>query len=242
MDERTTITLWHALECPHSMRVRLMLREKGLPWESRVVTVRDVGDEVRERNPKGSVPVLEEAGCVIYEARIIAEYLEERFPEPPLFPEEPAQRARARLLIDWIDAQLAEPIKQLEDAHVVGGLVGEPTRDPVLQDALDQAHAGLHVVGDLVRAGGFVLGELGIVDVFLAPLVVGAQHIGLRRDEMPATTADWIDRLRDRPSVSEETRIRLRALGLGDDELELDEREPDPGSQHRGTRPPEATP
>lgn len=212
-----TMTLWHAIECPFSMRVRLVLREKGQPYDSRVVSTSDVGDEVRERNPKGSVPVLEVDDCVIYEASIIAEYLDERFPAPVLYPREPRQRARARMLLDWIDAELLPPVKALEQAHANGGLVGEPTRDAGLQDALVQAKEGLHILGSILQPEGFVLGDFGIVDVFLAPLVVGAQHIGLRRDEMPAATAQWIDRLRDRTSISTEARRRLEALGLADE-------------------------
>lgn len=217
MTEKTpTMILWHAIACPFSMRARLLLREKGLDYDSRVVSTDDVGDEVRARNPKGTVPVLEADGCAIYETRIIAEYLEERFPDPALYPTEPAQRARARMLLDWIDAELVEPIARLEEAHAEGRTVGEPTRSAGQQDALVRAKAGFHTLGSLIRPEGFVLGELGIVDVFLAPLVVGAQHIGLRRDEMPAAVAQWIDRLRDRPSVSAEARRRLEAMGLVD--------------------------
>lgn len=214
MNDRTTMTLWHSLECPYSMRVRLMLHEKAVPYDSQVVPLDDVGEEVRRRNPKGSVPVLEDGGCSIYEARIIAEYLEDRFPERPLFPRDPVQRARARMIIDWVDAELEGPIKQLEEAHTKGGMVGEPVHEAELQDALERVHAGLHTIGDLLHTGDFVLGEYGIVDVFLAPFMVGAQLIGLRRDEMPASTAEWIDRLRDRATVASEARRRLQAMGL----------------------------
>lgn len=213
-DEAPMMTLWHAIECPYSMRVRLVLQEKNLPYRSRVVSLDDVGDQVRKRNPKGTVPVLDADGCVIYEARIIAEYLEERFPDPPLWPPDPPQRARARLLLDWVDAELLEPVKALEQAHSKGGLVGEPTRDARLQDELVRVKTRLHTLGTLIQPDGFVLGGFGIVDLFLAPLVVGAQHIGVRRDEIPAAVAQWIDRLRDRPSVSEEARRRLEAMGL----------------------------
>jgi glutathione S-transferase len=213
-DESPTMTLWHAIECPFSMRARLLLREKGQPYASRVVAPEDVGDEVRERNPKGEVPVLDVDGCSIHETRIIAEYLEERFPEPVLWPADPLGRARARMLLDWIDAELVPPMKALEQAHVEGDLVGEPTRDPKLQDALVKVRGGLHTLGTLIGAEGFVLGVFGVVDVFLAPFVVGAQHIGIRRDEIPAATAQWLDRLRDRPSVSTEAQERLEAIGL----------------------------
>lgn len=216
-----TMRLWHALECPYSMRARLMLREKDQAYDSRVVSLDqlggEVGDELRRLNPKGSVPVLQDGDCVIYEADIIAEYLEERFPDPPLYPKDPAQRARARMLLDWIDQTLMGPIKRLEQAHTEGGLVGEPVQDPELQDALRQAYAGLHTIADQVHPDGFMLGEFGVVDVFLAPLVVGAHAISLRRDDIPAAAASWIDRLRDRPSVSVEAQRRLQAMGLWDE-------------------------
>lgn len=213
-DESPTMTLWHAIACPFSMRARLLLREKGQPHASREVSPDDVGDEVRERNPKGEVPVLDADGCSIHETRIIAEYLEERFPEPALWPADPPGRARARMLLDWIDAELVPSFTALEQAHVEGTVVGEPTRSAKLQDALLKAKAGLHTLGERLEGGDYVLGSFGIVDVFLAPFVVGAQHIGLRRDEMPAAVAQWIDRLRDRPSISAETRLRMEALGL----------------------------
>src|SRR5690606_2868508 len=116
-DPNPTMSLWHALECPFSMRVRLVLREKDQPYESHVVSLDDVGEEVRARNPKGSVPVLEVGGCAIYEAHVIAEYLEERFPDPPLYPRDPSQRARARLLLEWVEAELVGPLHELEQAH-----------------------------------------------------------------------------------------------------------------------------
>jgi glutathione S-transferase len=213
-DEAPMMTLWHAIECPLSMRVRLVLAEKAQPYASREVSLDDVGDEVRERSPRGEVPVLEADGCSIYDAQIIAEYLEERHPESPLWPTDPSDRARARMLIDWIDAQLLPPVKVLEQAHAERGVVGEPSRDGKLQDALSKVKAGFHTLGTMIHADGFVLGGFGIVDVFLAPLVVGAQHIGIRRDEIPAAAAQWLDRLRDRPTVSAEAQRRLHAIGL----------------------------
>lgn len=197
------------------MRVRIALSEKQLPYESHVVTLDDVGDEVPRLNPKGEVPVLVVGDCVIYEDGVIAEYLEDRFPRPALYPEEPGRRARARLLVDWVDAELLSPVRGLERAHVAEGLAGEPT-DPEHESELHRIQGCLRTLGGVLRRhpDGFLLGDFGIVDIFSAPLVVDLDAIGVRRDELPHVVAEWVDRLRDRPSVAQETEAREAVLGL----------------------------
>jgi glutathione S-transferase len=209
---QTPLRLWHAIECPFSMRVRLVLHEKGLGYRSHVVAVDDVGDEVASRNPMGSVPVLEHGDCAIYQTGIIAEYLEERFPQPALFPKSPAARARARLLMNWADNRLVEPVHNLEEAHFQRGLEGEPTREERLQDDLERVQTCMRKIGEALGDGEWVMGEFGIVDLFLAPFVVELDTIGVRRDAIPARAAEWIDRLRDRPCVAEATRHRATSL------------------------------
>ena len=208
---QTPLRLWHAIECPFSMRVRLVLHEKGLGYRSHVVTLAEVGDEVRQRNPMGSVPVLEHGDCAIYQTGIIAEYLEERFPQPALYPKSPAARARARLIMNWADNRLVDPVHNLEEAHFKGGLEGEPTSGS-LQDDLERVHGCMHTIADVLADGAWVMGEFGIVDLFLAPFVVELDTIGVRRDEIPARAGEWIDRLRDRPCVAEATRHRSTSL------------------------------
>lgn len=208
---QTPLQLWHAIECPYSMRVRLVLHEKGLGYRSHVVTLDDVGDEVRSRNPMGEVPVLEHGDCAIYQTGIIAEYLEERFPQPALFPKSAAPRARARLLVNWADNRLVTPVHNLEEAHFKRGLEGEPT-GARLQDDLERVQACMRTIAEVLGDGEWLMGEFGIVDLFLAPFVVELDTIGVRRDEIPARTAEWIDRLRDRPCVAEATRHRATSL------------------------------
>jgi glutathione S-transferase len=208
---QTPLQLWHAIECPYSMRVRLVLHEKGLGYRSHVVTLDEVGDEVRSRNPMGEVPVLEHGDCAIYQTGIIAEYLEDRFPQPALFPKSAAPRARARLLVNWADNRLVTPVHNLEEAHFKRGLEGEPT-GARLQDDLERVQACMRTIAEVLGDGEWLMGEFGIVDLFLAPFVVELDTIGVRRDEIPARTAEWIDRLRDRPCVAEATRHRATSL------------------------------
>lgn len=207
----TDITLWHAIECPFSMRVRLVLREKDLRYDSRVVALGDEGPEVKRLNPKGRVPVLKDGGCVVYDAGVIAQYLEDRYAEPPLFPSEPSMRARARMLMNWSNNIVLPSLEPLEHARLEGAPPREPL-EPGLQDHLQRTLQGLHTLAGVLGDKPYLLGDFGIADIFMAPFLTELDAIGVRRDDIPARTAEWIDRLRDRPSIAEEIERRLEAM------------------------------
>ena len=88
------LTLYDADRCPYCARVRIVLAEKGLEHETVVVDLDDRPAWIYEKNPLGKVPVLEEDAFVLPESVVINEYLEERYPEPALWPADPAERAR----------------------------------------------------------------------------------------------------------------------------------------------------
>lgn len=103
---RSVMTLYSGETCPYSHRTRLVLAEKSIPAE--VVNVADnhLPEDILPFNPYGSVPTLVDRELVIYESRIIMEYLDERYPHPPLMPVDPISRAQCRLYLyrierDW---------------------------------------------------------------------------------------------------------------------------------------------
>ena len=102
------LTLYDADRCPYCARVRIVLAEKGLEHETVVVDLDDRPTWIYEKNPLGRVPVLEEDTFVLPESVVINEYLEERYPEPPLWPADPGERAAGRLLVERFD-QLSRP-------------------------------------------------------------------------------------------------------------------------------------
>ena len=82
----------------------MVLEEKGLAYETVPIDLRKLEQKTPEylaMNPYGKVPVLVDGDTVLYESCIINEYLEDRYPDPPLLPSEPALRARIRILIDY---------------------------------------------------------------------------------------------------------------------------------------------
>lgn len=98
------LTLYDAPRCPYCARTRLVLAEKDVPYETVTIDLENRPAWLLEHNPPhGRVPVLEEDGWALPESAVIDEYLEERFPEPPLLPSDPAARAAARFVVFRFD-------------------------------------------------------------------------------------------------------------------------------------------
>ena len=93
------ITLFDAARCPYCARVRIVLAEKDVPYDPVEIDLTDRPAWLYEKNPVGKVPVLEEEGWVLPESAVIAEFLNERYPEPPLWPDDPGERAAGRLIV-----------------------------------------------------------------------------------------------------------------------------------------------
>jgi RNA polymerase-associated protein len=87
------ITLYDADRCPFCARVRIVLAEKGVEYEVVEVDLDDRPAWIYDKNPLGRVPVFEEDDFVLPESAVINEYLEERWPEPALWPSDPGERA-----------------------------------------------------------------------------------------------------------------------------------------------------
>jgi len=105
-NRRSVMTLFSDPACPYCHRVRIVLAEKGISVDIVDVDAKDLPDEVMDFNPYGTVPTLVDRELRLYESRIIMEYLDERFPHPPLLPVDPVSRATSRLYMyrverDW---------------------------------------------------------------------------------------------------------------------------------------------
>ena len=94
------IRFFYGSGSPFSWRVQLVLEEKGLPYEPVLLSFSKGEHKSAEhlaRSPHGKVPALEDDGATLYESTAIVEYLEERYPIPPLLPKDPLARARIRI-------------------------------------------------------------------------------------------------------------------------------------------------
>jgi glutathione S-transferase len=189
------ITLYDADRCPYCARVRIVLAEKGIGYETVTVDLDDRPAWIYEKNPLGKVPVLEEGEFVLPESVVINEYLEERYPQPALWPADPAERAGGRLLVERFDSlsRYYYARRGEEDARV----------------GLDEQLAGLD---GLLAGPPFLTGrEFGLADAAYLPWILRAEsNLGVDLDAHPAL-AEWVEHCGERPSVSAE-RALLAAL------------------------------
>lgn len=158
---RPVMTLFSSANCPQSHRVRLVLAEKGIGVEVIEVESGVLLEDLAELNPYGSVPTLVDRDLVLYNTQIILEYLDDRYPHPPLMPVDPAARARAKLYAyrmerDWyglLDAFAADDEKKIVHAR-------KTIRD------------GLTVIAPIFKQKPFFMSdELTLADCTLLPLL-----------------------------------------------------------------------
>jgi glutathione S-transferase len=186
------ITLYNAARCPYVARVRIVLAEKGIEYETVEIDLSDRPAWYYEKNPTGRVPTIEEDDGPLPESAVIMEFLEERYPEPALLPADPAERAFVRLLI-FRDDELTSPyyaLRREED--------GARERFDAVLGKFDGS------LGERPYLGG---AEYGLADIALVPWFLRARDmLGVEYDGFPAL-ADWLARLEQRPAIAAEAGI-----------------------------------
>jgi len=187
------ITLYDADRCPYCARVRIVLSEKSIPYEPVVIDLSDRPAWLYDKNPSGRVPVLEEDGFCLPESGVIMEHLEERFPEPPLLPAEPAERALARLAVWRFDSEFGDDYYATRR-----GAEGARAR---FDGRLAQLEARLRETPFL---GG---GTYGFADIAWFPWLPRAEaYLGADLTRYPAID-NWRRKLADRPPIAAELEI-----------------------------------
>jgi glutathione S-transferase len=186
------LTLYDADRCPYCARARIALAEKGVEHEVVAVDLTDRPAWIYEKNETGRVPVLEEDAWVLPESSVILEYLEERYPEPPLLPADPGERALARVRIFRHD-DFTRPYYALRR--------GEEGAAERFDEQLAKLDAALSEQEWLTGR------EYGLADIAYVPWVLRARDtLGVSLDRFPALRS-WLDRLEERPAVAREVRV-----------------------------------
>jgi glutathione S-transferase len=186
------LTLYDASRCPYCARVRIVLAEKDVEYEPIEIDLTDRPAWIYEKNATGRVPVIEEDGWLLPESAVIIEYLDERYPEPPLLARDAADRALARLWIFRHD-DFTKPYYALRR-----GEDGAAARFDAELDKLDVA---------LGRQPWLGSAEYGLADIAYVPWVLRARDLlGVSLDRFPAVAA-WLERLVERPSIAMEVDV-----------------------------------
>jgi glutathione S-transferase len=168
------VKLYDAARCPYCARVRIVLAEKELEYETVEIDLRDRPAWLYDLNESGKVPVLDD-GFILPESRVIVDYLEERYPEPPLLPRDPRGRADARLLVHRFDELLGDDYYAFRRGEA---------------NSLSERLAALPVGTSLYADYAYV------------PWIVRARDmLGV---DLPPHLEEWVDELSRRPSVARE--------------------------------------
>src|SRR5690606_37786935 len=111
------MVLYSGTTCPFSQRCRFVLFEKGVDFETRDVDLYNKPEDIAVMNPYGQVPILVERDVILYESKIINEYIDERFPHPQHMPADPVMSARTRLFRYNFEKELFVHVSVLENRN-----------------------------------------------------------------------------------------------------------------------------
>jgi len=206
------LTLYDDAFSPYARKVRLVLGEKGIPYE-RVRALHDCNrTDFLHVNPRAEVPALVDGDFSLYDSTVICEYLEDRFPSPPVYPRDPRERARCRLIEDLADTQL-------DAAGYAVAVVefGRKNREPVAGLRAATAHDLDRLYGELEAHLGdrpYFCGDASVADFAVLPHVASLSFLGFPLD--PARTpklAAWLARVMERPAVARDNADVMETLG-----------------------------
>ena len=187
---------------PRARKPRIVLAEKGLQYDKVNIDItkgEQKKPEYQAINPYGKVPALQDSGTTVYESSIIMEYLNDKYPNPPLMPADPGQRARARVLMHLGDNAYDSAL-----AVIVGEVFFKP-KGQADQNVITKAKQDLSACFErLERELGnneYLVGPFTLADISFA---TWASLFGPLQIEVPNQCSKvnaWLNRLKERPSV-----------------------------------------
>ena len=161
-NRRSMMELYSGNTCIRSHQVRFVLSEKGISTEINHNEGDTISEDLMTLNPYASLPTLVDRELVVYESGVIIEYLDERYPHPPLMPVSPVDRAKLRLALKTLEKDIVEPAIELDLAH---GTKAENAQRKKLKSILASS-------SDLFNLQRFFLSDdFTVVDCVIAPVL-----------------------------------------------------------------------
>ncbi len=182
---------------------RIVLLEKGVESEVKYISVTDDPAKVGEHNPYGETPTLVDRDVALYGMWVIIEYLDERFPHPPLMPADPISRAKTRLVVSRLTRDWLQPICDLGETNT-------PKPSAKLQKSL---HDGLLALSPIFATKPYFFGvEYSLIDAYFTPLLWRLPALGIELPKQAAHLIEYSERLFKRPTFQR---------SMSDQEIEL---------------------
>lgn len=171
MIKRSIMTLYSGPLDPYSHQTRIVLAEKGVNVDILNVNSDQLPEDLLDVNPYGSLPTLVDRELVLYQAGVIMEYLDERFPHPPLLPVYPIARAKSRLMMHRID----------NDWYALMMAILTKPDTKKAEKAREELREGLLALSPVFAEMKYFLSEdFTLVDCVLAPLLWRLQHMEIK--------------------------------------------------------------
>ncbi len=189
-NRRSGMTLFSDPRCPQSHRTRIVLAEKDITVDVVHIDPNNKPEDLLDVNPYNSVPTLIDRELVLYDARVIMEYLDERFPHPPLMPVDPVSRSKSRLALFHIEKDWYVP---LDD-------VGSDNPD-IANRARKNLQESMLAAIELFKAKPYFLSdEFSLVDSSIAPILWRLPSFGIKLGASAKPIMEYAERVFDRPS------------------------------------------
>ena len=193
-NRRSMMGLFSGNTCIRSHQVRFVLREKGITTDIQNVDGKKVPEDLIALNPYASIPTLTDRELVIYDSGVIIEYLDERYPHPPLMPVSPVDRAKIRLALVSLEADIVSTAIQL-DAEL-----GTKNENSLRKKLKSMLNASL----DLFSSNKYFLNdELTVIDCVLAPILWRLEYFGISLGKEQKAITDYMERVFSRETFQD---------------------------------------
>ncbi len=190
-NRRSIMNLFSGPTCIHSHRTRIVLAEKNINIDISSVKGPELPEDLMDVNPYHTLPTLIDRDLVLYDSRVIIEYLDERFPHPPLMPVDPVLRAQFRMALYRIESDWYSLVEDFA-AESEGKLAMKPKK--MLRESI------LAAIDLFSVKSYFISDDFSLVDCTIAPILWRLPIYGIDLGSNVRALNKYMDRVFDRPS------------------------------------------
>ena len=192
-NRRSAILLFSLPDCLHSHRTRLVIKEKEISAELHEIDVTNISEEIKSISPYDDFPTLVDRELVLQNSRVIIEYLDERFPHPPLMPVDPVIRAKTRMVLHYIEKDLYGLLDDVKSS-------GEKKSSTAKQKLKENLLLSL----DFIQGKKYFLSDdFSIIDCSMAPILWRLPEFGIELPKSAKPIIKYSERLFERSSFLE---------------------------------------
>ena len=185
-NRRSMMGLFSGNTCIRSHQVRFVLREKGITTDIQNVDGKKIPEDLIALNPYASIPTLTDRELVIYDSAVIIEYLDERYPHPPLMPVSPVDRAKIRLALVSLEADIVSTAIELDAS------LGSRNENSLRKKLKSMLNASLDLFSSNIY---FLNDELTVIDCVLAPILWRLEYFGISLGKEQKAITDYMERV-----------------------------------------------